>query len=697
MRKLFHFVVLLLVAHLFSCEQATFDNPKYQRPEWLVGKLYSQAKADENLSTFIQLVDKTIYADILDRSGYFTVFAPTNEAFNKFFSDNSMEISSIENLDEEQAEKLVRYLIIQDGWTSEQFQDMGPNGFGEPTAYKRETLYPPYKYFELGSDERGRYIVQDYFRHVPLFYPRLFDHYSYNGSDYEYFFPDQNWDNTSIYYAGARLIDKEIPAENGFLYKIDRMVAPLESLDAITRNNSNFSLFHELSEKFAAFTFDENATNAQTGASEGIIVDSLWLKGHDLHIDLDKELIRKGLGPKDALVNNYTLLAPNNSALDYYLRSEILKHYGNLAEVPVFILKMIVNAHLRDDVTFPTHLEKGVTNGERDKINLNLETDVVEKKFATNGTFYGLNRVIKPRALNSVLAPLLLNNKYEWFSEAINIARIVELLKNENRQFTIFAPENLVMELDSMFIWDDKKFIEYINPEKFVKQGNSEVSDMVFLQIAYGRPEGFAQEEFLQTLSGNYIKLLNHENEVRGLGEPDSVITFTQIEGDFDNGIALSVSGRFSSYAKQIYSTIFNAVEFRKFRDLLITAGLIDVQKSKFTFVGNNDIMTILVPSNDVLENYTYDSIDELQNLLKYRFIKGNFIFTDAKNYGQHETYLVDNDNKAAMINISGTYDELKVLNSSGNTVATVSESTRNVINTNGVVHLINNYLNYEP
>jgi uncharacterized surface protein with fasciclin (FAS1) repeats len=697
MRKLFHLVVLLLVAHLFSCEEATFDNPKYQRPEWLVGKLYSQAKADEELSKFVELIDKTIYADILDRSGYFTLFAPTNTAMDEFFADNDLGIGSLEEMTEEQAEKILRFLVIQDGWTADQLKDMGPDGFGEPTGYKRETLHPPYPYSETGFDKKGRYIVQNSFKYVPLFYKPYLDYYNYSGSDYEFFFPEQTWSDTAIYYAGAKILGTEIPSENGFLFKIDKVVVPMNSLDAISRLKTNYSLFHDLSERFAKFIFDEEATNNQEGSGGGAIVDSLWQKEHNLHISIDKEEIKKGLGAKDALLNNYSLFAPKNDVLQNYLQTEILKHYDGLNDVPEFILKMIVNAHLRDQVTYPSDLNKGVYNGEGDKMELDLKTDVYEKMFATNGSFYGLNTVIKPRALNSVLAPLLLNQDYEWFSEAINIARIVELLKRENREFTIFAPTNEVMELDSMFIWENNKFVEYVSPEKIVRRSNSEISDMVFTQIAYGIPEGFAKEEFMPTISGHYIKILNDKNEVRGLGALDSVITFNTIEGEYDNGISYDVSGRYTNYAKQIYNTIYNSIEFRKFRDLLITAELINTQKSKFTFVGDNDIMTILVPPNEVLEDFSYDSIEELQDFLKYHFVKGIFVFTDGKNYGEYETYRIIQNNEPALIILDGTYDVLEVKNNSGDVVAAVSEATRNVINTNGVVHLLNTYLEYAP
>jgi len=72
-------------------------------------------------------------------------------------------------------------------------------------------------------------------------------------------------------------------------------------------------------------------------------------------------------------------------------------------------------------------------------------------------------------------------------------------------------------------------------------------------------------------------------------------------------------------------------------------------------------------------------------------------VFTDGKNYGEYETYRITQENEPALIILDGTYDVLEVRNNSGDVVATVSESTRNVINTNGVVHLLNTYLEYAP
>ncbi|HPR32629.1 MAG TPA: fasciclin domain-containing protein, partial [Prolixibacteraceae bacterium] len=70
-------VVGLLVFH-YSCKQDEFD--KYERPDWLAGKVYTQIKAEENLSTFAKCLELTGYDRVVDVSGSYTVFAPTNEA-----------------------------------------------------------------------------------------------------------------------------------------------------------------------------------------------------------------------------------------------------------------------------------------------------------------------------------------------------------------------------------------------------------------------------------------------------------------------------------------------------------------------------------------------------------------------------------------------------------------------------------------
>ena len=77
-------IILLLVissVFMFGCEPELQE--KYQRPDWLKGKIYSQLTEIPEVSIFTSAVELIGYDTIIDVSGTYTVLAPTDEAFAK--------------------------------------------------------------------------------------------------------------------------------------------------------------------------------------------------------------------------------------------------------------------------------------------------------------------------------------------------------------------------------------------------------------------------------------------------------------------------------------------------------------------------------------------------------------------------------------------------------------------------------------
>ena len=107
--------ILLLV---FGCKDFT-DAEIYQRPEHLEGKLFDVLKLEENsdLSTFAACLELSGLSEIINKTGYFTVFAPTNEAFQIYFDNHPEYNGMVENIPGAEVEKIVRFHIIQNGWT----------------------------------------------------------------------------------------------------------------------------------------------------------------------------------------------------------------------------------------------------------------------------------------------------------------------------------------------------------------------------------------------------------------------------------------------------------------------------------------------------------------------------------------------------------------------------------------------------
>ena len=701
-------IMAFLFLMMFGC-QDVLDNPKYQQPETLEGKIYAQLESHTDLSTLKELVDKTLYADVLSRSGLFTLFAPTNEAFETFFANNQWGYNSVDDMDEVIAENILRYLLIQDGWSSEQLRNVGANGFGEPTGFKRETLYPAVKYKDIvGNTEK--WTISNSVRYVPLFYREYFDYYNYNTSAYSFFYPKQIWSNDALYYAGAKIIERDIPAENGFVHKINEVVTALPNLEEIVRDNDDYSTFYALCQKFASYNYNDAATQSQEGAGEGRIVDSLFSKNYSFNTNFVKEKITSGAGPNSHLTTNYTLLAPTNDVLDAYLNDIILSQYQSLDDLALFVLKPIICSHLRNTVTYPDNLQQGIITEGGERHIIDIQDDVDEKIYGSNGTFYGINKVLKTRALSSVYGPLMLNPDYYALAMAINYANVMPLIKRADRQFTIFALSNDAFYNDSSFyltsqLGGELNFVDYsseeggFNSDKFSRISKDDIIEMALTHIAFGVPTGIANEEYMLNLSGSYLKILNNADSIESFGEGERYVHFKDYEGGvYDNGKLYDINKRLTSgTSSSIYSEINNNSQgkYTKFRQLLIAADLMDAVRNKFTFTYQNEILSIFIPNNEILENYTYANKEELATFLKSHFIRGEMIFTDGNRTGEFETFARDESGSVIRASVTafpgGDSDILEL--SIGTQKVSVQEDLRNTICRDGVLHLIDGYL----
>src|SRR5690554_399926 len=120
-------IALFLGAYLLNSGCREEEPEKYQRPDWLAGKLYTQMLDVEELSMFAQSVELTGYADIIDVSGSYTVFAPTNQAMNEWLAQKNY--ASVESVPLDELTDLVKYHIVQNPWTKSQLRTLDVFGW----------------------------------------------------------------------------------------------------------------------------------------------------------------------------------------------------------------------------------------------------------------------------------------------------------------------------------------------------------------------------------------------------------------------------------------------------------------------------------------------------------------------------------------------------------------------------------------
>ncbi len=670
---------------------------KYEKPDWLAGKIYTQMKTEPDISTFTSCVEKIGLDSILDVSGSYTVFASTNDAWSSYLEKNGY--ASIDDIPTDKLARIIKYSIIQNAWSKIQLRTLDVYGWidtmdinnNKARGNKRVTLlleenvkYGVKSYKPVGESidinkERvaivdttksnwTRKAITDSRKYAPVFYKEYFDIYHLKSSDYSFYF-DRTFDGgNNIYYAGSKIISDEIFAENGFIYKVDRVVEPLNNaLEMISSvdNEKKYSLFLQLLNLFPEFKYNEQKTLEQPGADEGLLVDSLFnLTYPSLTFNLNLEKTKApsgtfGLPPDVTVRYQYGLMAPTNIAfntfLDDYIRIDI--GWGRLIDLPDRIKRMIVNSYLSENVVYPSDYESGFYNGEKDLVKLNTN-DITDKRYGSNCSFIGLNNAIIPRAFKSITGPAYLLEGYNKVMNGIEESGLLAALKKPNKDYVFFIEPDNETDQDSSFFYDsysnnpDRKFYLFSGDLGHRKKEYISVNDLrtLFLnQVAIKNPTGIPNKEFIPNLAGNYIIFNNITGEVSGTASTTEGFSGGENTPEFpefldintDNGKTYKVKNWFSFSTISLFVTISS--KYVKFYNLLKKAGL--ATDYELTFISKSDFCTAFIPSDDALNNAGVDDmpIDELKSFLQFHFIQGLLIFTDGSSPSKYyETYRVD-------------------------------------------------------
>jgi len=665
----------MFVLFLYSCKQ---EPDIYKRPDWLAGKVYTQIKEQPELTTFAKCIELTGYDEILDVSGSYTVFSPSDNAFKLYFEKNT-QYKSVEEIPIPELTKLVKFHIVQNPWSKDQLRTLDVYGWidtlstdnNKAKGFKRETLLldPNRKYgiASVGVANESKFVIIDTLqankfrkvitnarKFVPIFYQEYFNIYELNKSDYEFYFNRPFENPNDIYFAGAKLVSDEISAENGFVYVIDRVVEPLENASQMIAHKSgsnDYTDFLNVLNLFPKFEYNREKTFLQAGADQGQAVDSLFdLTFPTLAFNFNSERTSPpkgatGLPGNVTIRYHHGLMAPTNAAfqsfVDEYIK--IPNGYGTFAGAPENIKKIIANTYMSVNTIYPTDFREGFYNGELDIVKLD-EADIIDKKFGSNSTFIGLKKAIVPRAFKSVTGPIYLLRGYSKVMNAIEQSGLLSALKRQNEDYMFFAENDANTSQDSSLMYNPitKRFSVFlIVPGGFQEYPLTlnDLRTLVLNHVAVDEAKGIARKEFIFNLAGNIIIVNNVTGEVSGTGlttvgyrGSTPAPEFPALLSDApDNGATYDIQNWFSFSCPSMYGKI--STDYPKFHALLKKAGLTNDKEFRYNFITDNDFYTVFIPSDKAIDEAGLNSmpVNELKNVLLFHFVQGDMILTDGK------------------------------------------------------------------
>jgi len=722
-------IIILIAVLVFTACRKEID--KFEKPDWLEGKLYTQLLTVPEVDSFAVCVAMAGYDTILDRSGSYTIFAPDNQAFRDYFAATPA-YSSISDIPRNKILELVCVHIIQNPWSREQLKSLDINGWinerdplnNEPFGYKRQTLLKDQNraYWvktELNIESivdsvqggERRVVYNPSRKYVPLFFDEYLSAARISGDDYEFFF-DRPYEYGEIYYSNAKLYDEDYFAENGFIYRIDKLVKPLQNIEQLLENKDRDESYNDFLNTVYLFpSFRENLveTNKQEGASEGLEVETLYdLDYSTLLFDIHEELTgRSVINATNTIRYHYGILAPSDDALQDLIDNVVTSaggypHWPNWDNTPDNVKRIIVNSHMSQSPVYLSDLTSGFVNGENDSIAVD-PASIIEKRYGSNATFYGLNKAIVPRAFSSVSGPIYLRPGFNTFMQAVEFSNVLSAIKRKSASYSLFAIEDTYLETDSSLYANPNpsnpravKVTSYDRAEeRMVNRSRTEMMIQIFNQVGTSIPTGIPRKEFIPNLAGNYI-IYNSEIHPETGGPTvsggleskfgyrgDSVIYLTPlvIDEPTDNGVTYQVEGWFYYPTLNLYNLI--KARFPSFYEMMEEAGFVEDLFGRFTFTTEGESYTVFAPTDSAINSFNYDTLaqDALQELIKTHFVRGDLIFTDGKKPSmEYETLSVDETSTEfntvyTTLDIRPSIDLISLHDKAGNVIVKITEN----------------------
>ena len=734
-------VVLLVLVGSFvlsGCQKDKFDE-YYGRPDSLADPIYQQLVAKGNFTTFLKLIDKAAYKDILSKAGYWTLFAPNDAAFQVFFQENG--IANAEAVTKEMAEKIVKYALVYNAFRTDRISDYQSNiGWVPNLAYKRRTAYYDGFYKEMVkgvetvifSSNRNNsaatgtpyYVDGDNNnKYVPYFHEKFVTAAGISAIDYNYFFPNEPY--TGFNFIGGNVKTADIIAENGIIHEVTKVSLPLPNLDQYLAGKSQYSLFKSILDKYlVTYQVNELATRRYqilTGKT-----DKVYIKVYNagLAFSPNNENFIKTTD-NDGQSDGYSMFVPTNTVLQNFIDTKILENYTSLDALPQYILVDLINSHLWANTVWPTKFASGL-NLLEEEARFDRTSDIVDRQLLSNGLFYGTNKVQESNTFFSVYSKPYLNPNYTLMTRALN-EEYKRIINNIKVKFTIFMMSDQLLRAKG-FDYDPIRF-EWIytapSPGIRVAGGlaRARIQRILYTHIVatpnnelnnIATTTGFIRSGD-RDIPGEYIKWNNNKVVAAGNEDAGTVVNITRFENT-SNG-RVYYTDNLLEYSERGIGLKLAALaapsgsEFKRFFDYLNNSPL--YSSNRLTGVINGVALgtsyTLLVPNNasiaaaitagllpaSTTPTATVD-IEKVIAFIRYHIVAKNTVAADGnQDISSSETLYKDSNDEIVAVRITNAVNNLSFTGQNNSRTATVINTSSNNLADRTLIHLVNNYLDY--
>jgi uncharacterized surface protein with fasciclin (FAS1) repeats len=729
-------ILLVLAVSLTNCRKKEWD-AYYGRPVGLAQPIYQQLQAKGNFKNLLACIDKAGYKNILSASGYYTLFAPNDDAFQKFFTERN--ISGVAQIDSGTAQQIVTFSLVYNAFVKQRLSDyQSRTGWITNGAFRRRTAN--YRGFytdttlarqpvKAMSSNRNNTTGVNYFtlgdnnnKYTTYFIDAYMGAKGLSAADYNYFYPNSAFKGFNI--GAASVVNADMVAENGYIQETDRVLLPYPTVDQYLASNPQFSEFKKLFDKYMVqFVLNNDATNRYkilTGLNDNVYIKTF---NQGLAYSSNNENYLK-LDDNDGQADGYTLFAPKNDVLLNYVNSVLLEHYRSLDQIPLQIIVDFLNAHMWQTCVWPSKFTN-TNNVQGEPAKFNPATDIIDRQVLSNGFFYGTNKVQQANVFSTVYGKPYLDPGYLLMTRALdqNYRYIITV---PTLKYTVIMMSDQLLRAKGFDYSTALSSWTYTAPGTTTTASSSTSRDMLqrilalhIIPASGNEMDDISGSGIIETVNGEYIKWKAGKLTAAGNADINAQVTTTGTKTAFNGRVYYADS-------LLMYSTVTigNSIKklgsagsspFNFFYQFLAGSSLFTASTGDILGVQLGAYYTVFIPNNTAIQAAVTAGLlprktdgtpdfnpaaqierDKVNNFILYHILNKTTVVPDGKKSGVFESLYKKLSGEPGIFNIGSVTGSMQVTDNYGRKANVITANSNNLAD-RCVIHLIDNYLQYNP
>lgn len=581
--------ILLLTLGVTSCA----DDYKYDdsEPDFLGGSIYEYLEGKGNFKNYLHLIDDLGYKEVLALTGSKTVFPATDEAFERFFSNNIYGVHSYDELTYAQKRSLLNASMVNMAYLANMLSNavLTGSGNGEGMALRRPSSYsyldsvahvtdssqlaaPHWKRFTKGlflvDDETNPYIVH--------FTPQHTATNNMTVNDLSPIIPD--YDASTYYINGVKVITPDVCCKNGYIHIMEDVITPNANMSQIIASNGRTTMFNKLMNLFSAPYYEAGVNDAVhqfyngRDAAHPSITDSVFVKRYftpsNINDPQGKDMTNYGLLYFSPSQNSYggdmqdmgVMFVPTDQAMDDYINGDkghyLKDSYGSWENIPTNLMALFVKNHQKKSFMNSLPSSWPTMNDEASFAMHVTKEDIVKSYIGSNGVIYVTNKVYPPIDYQSVYASVMTSSSTKIMNWALQDSQMkfyLYLRSMENMYNLLVPTDEALQNYRDPIAWAKGKSSRQIWAFKYDETKDTPISADVYSVNSDGTRGSYVRtitdidilRNRLNDICDRHIIVGNMDDEGKMSGYvDDGTMLFAQSKG----GSVLKISGRGNSF-----------------------------------------------------------------------------------------------------------------------------------------------------